>query len=72
MAEALVSHPDTRPVSRNVLHADMQTLRTEVDKLRADLNGALWRVFLTAFAIQVVLVGLLVTILVETLARSAT
>jgi hypothetical protein len=69
MAEALVNHPDTRPVSRDVLHANVQTLRTEVEKLRADLIGAIWRVFLTGLGIQVVLVGLLVAILIEMLAR---
>ena len=47
----------------------MQTLRTELGDLRADLIGTIWRIFLTAFGIQVVLVGVLVAILIETLAR---
>jgi hypothetical protein len=72
MAEALVDeidHPDTGLVSRDFLRAEMQTLRTELEKLRADLIGTTWRVVLTVFGIQVVLVGALVAILIETLAR---
>ena len=68
MAEALVDeidHPDTGLVSRDFLRAEMQTLR-------ADLIGTIWRVVLTVFGIQVVLVGVLVAILVEVLARSLT
>jgi hypothetical protein len=64
MAAALVDeidHPDTGLVSRSFLHADVQTLR-------ADLIRAMWRTSLTALGIQVVLVGVLVTILIETLA----
>ena len=40
--------------------------------LRADLIGTIWRVVLTVFGIQVVLVGVLVAILIEVLARSLT
>jgi hypothetical protein len=72
MAEALVDeidHPDTGLVSRDFLRAELQTLRTELEKLRADLIGTIWRVVLTVFGIQVVLVGVLVAILIETLAR---
>ena len=72
MAEALVDeidHPDTGLVSRDFLRAELQTLRMELVELRADLIGALWRVFLTALGIQVVLVGVLVAILIETLTR---
>jgi len=72
MAEALVDkieHPDAVLVSRDFLRADVQTLRTELGELRGDLIRAIWRVFLTALGIQVVLVGVLVAILIETLAR---
>jgi len=72
MAEALVDeidHPDTGLVSRDFLRAELQTLRSELEKLRADLIGTIWRVVLTVFGIQVVLVGVLVAILIETLAR---
>jgi hypothetical protein len=65
MAEALVDeidHPDTGLVSRDFLRAELHTLR-------ADLIGTIWRVVLTVFGIQVVLVGVLVAILIETLAR---
>jgi len=65
MAEALVDeidHPDTGLVSRDFLRAELQTLR-------ADLIGTIWRVVLTVFGIQVVLVGVLVAILIEMLAR---
>ncbi len=75
MAEALVDeidHPDTGLVSRDFLRAEMQTLRTETPDLRADLIGTIWRVVLTVFGIQVVLVGVLVAILVEVLARGLT
>jgi len=68
MAEALVDeidHPDTGLVSRDFLRAELQTLRT-------DLIGTIWRVVLTVFGIQVVLVGVLVAILVEMLARGLT
>ena len=71
MAEALVDeidHPDTGLVSRDFLRAEMQTLRTELQTLRADLIGTIWRVVLTVFGIQVVLVGVLVAILIEVLA----
>jgi hypothetical protein len=63
MAEALVDeidHPDT---GRDFLRAELQTLR-------ADLIGTIRRVVLTVFGIQVVLVGVLVAILIEVLARS--
>ena len=75
MAEALVDeidHPDTGLVSRDFLRAEMQTLRTELQTLRADLIGTIWRVVLTVFGIQVVLVGVLVTILFEVLAGGPT
>jgi hypothetical protein len=75
MAEALVDeidHPDTGLVSRDFLRAEMQTLRTELQTLRADLIGTIWRVVLTVFGIQVVLVGVLVAILIEVLARGLT
>jgi hypothetical protein len=65
MAEALVDeidHPDTGLVSRDFLRAELQTLRTELQTLRADLIGTIWRVVLTVFGIQVVLVGVLVAI----------
>ena len=39
--------------------------------LRADLIGTMWRVVLTVFGIQVVLVGVLVAILMEFMARGA-
>jgi hypothetical protein len=70
MAEALVDeidHPDTGLVSRDFLRAELQTLRTELGGLRADLIRAMWRVVLTVFGIQVVLVGVLVAILIEML-----
>jgi hypothetical protein len=57
-----IDHPDTGLVSRDFLRAEMQTLR-------ADLIGTVWRVVLTVFGVQVVLVGALVAILVEILAR---
>jgi hypothetical protein len=82
MAEALVDeidHPDTGLVSRDFLRAELQTLRTELQTLRtelqmlrADLIGTIWRVVLTVFGIQVVLVGVLVAMLVEMLARGLT
>jgi hypothetical protein len=55
-----IDHPDTGLVSREFLRAEMQTLR-------ADLIGTIWpgRVH----GIQVVLVGVLVVILIEVLAR---
>jgi hypothetical protein len=59
-----IDHPDTGLVSRDFLRAELQTLRTE-------LIGAIWRIFLTALGIQVVLVGALAMILIETLARTA-
>ena len=65
MAEALVDeidHPDTGLVSRDFLRAEIQTLR-------ADLVATTWRIVLTVFGIQVVLVGVLVAILIEMLAR---
>ena len=65
MAEALVDeidHPDTGLVSRDFLRAELQTMR-------ADLVGTIWRVVLTAFGIQVVLVGALVAVLIEVLVR---
>ena len=73
MAEALVDeidHPDTGLVSRDFLRAEMQTLRTEFQTLRADLIGTIWRVVLTVFGIQVVLVGALVAVLIEVLVRA--
>ena len=75
MAEALVDeidHPDTGLVSRDFLRAELQALRTELQTLRADLIGTIWRVVLIVFGIQVVLVGVLVAILVEMLARGLT
>ena len=75
MAEALVDeidHPDTGLVSRDFLRAEMQTLRTKLQTLRADLIGTIWRVVLTVFGIQVVLVGVLVAILFEVLAGGPT
>ena len=71
MAEALVDeidHPDTGLVSRDFLRAELQTLRTELQALRADLIGTIWRVVLTVFGVQVVLVGALVAVLIEVLA----
>jgi hypothetical protein len=67
MVEALVDeidYPDTGLVSRDFLRAELQTLRTELQTLRANLIGTIWRVVLTAFGIQVVLVGTLVATLV--------
>ena len=75
MAEALVDeidHPDTGLVSRDFLRAELHTLRAELQTLRADLIGTIWRVVPTVFGIQVVLVGVLVAILVEMLARGLT
>ncbi len=43
----------------------------EIQTLRADLIGTIWRVVLTVFGIQVVLVGVLVAILMEFMARGA-
>ena len=57
-------------VSRGVLHAEMQDLRREMQTLRADVIGAIWRVALTGFGLQVVLIGVLLAILIEVLARS--
>ena len=74
MAEALVDeidHPDTGLVSRDFLRAELQTLRTELQTLRADLIGTIWRGVLTVFGLQVVLVGALVAILIEMLAKGA-
>jgi hypothetical protein len=45
-------------------------LRAELQALRADLFGTIWRVVLTVFGIQVVLVGVLVAVLLEALARA--
>jgi hypothetical protein len=73
MVQALVDeidHPDTGLVSRDFLRAEMQTLRTELQTLRADLIGTIWRVVLTVFGIQVVLVGALVAVLNEALTRA--
>jgi hypothetical protein len=67
MAEALVDeidHPDTGLVSRAFLRAELQTLR-------ADLIGTVWRVVLMVFGIQVVLVGVSVAILIEMLGKGA-
>ena len=64
MAEAPVDeidHPDTGLVSRDFLRAELQALR-------ADLIGTVWRVVLTVFGIQVVLVGVLVAIFTHVLA----
>ena len=58
-----IDHPDTGLVSRDFLRAELQTLRTELQALRADLIGTIWRVVLTVFGIQVVLVGALVAVL---------
>ena len=72
MAEALVDeidHPDTNLVSRDFLRAELHTLRAELQTLRADLIGTIWPVVPTVFGIQVVLVGALVAILIEGLAR---
>jgi hypothetical protein len=66
MAEALVDeidHPDTGLVSRDFLRAELQTLR-------AQLIGTMWRAVLTVFGIQVVLVGALVAVLIEALVRA--
>ena len=70
MAEALVDeidHPDTGLVSRDFMRAELQTLRAELQAMRADLIGTIWRVVLTAFGIQLVLVGVLVAILIQVL-----
>jgi hypothetical protein len=64
-----IDRPATGLVSRDFLHADVQTLRAEPQTLRADLIGTLWRVVLTVFGIQVVLVGVLVAVLIDVLAR---
>ena len=46
-------------------------MRTELQTLRADLIGTIWRVVLAVFGLQVVLVGALVAILIEMLAKGA-
>jgi hypothetical protein len=63
-----IDHPDIGLVSRDFLRAEQQTLRTELQALPADLIGTIWRVVLTMFGVQVVLVGALVAVLVEVLA----
>jgi hypothetical protein len=66
MAQTLVDkidHPDTGLVSRDFLRAELQALR-------ADLTGTIWRVVLAVFGIQAVLVGVLVAMLIEVLVRS--
>ena len=57
-------------VSRGVLYVEMQDLRGEMQTLRADLIGAVWRVVLTVFGLQVVLIGGLLAILIEVLPKS--
>jgi len=81
MAEALVDeidHPDSGLVSRDFLRAELQVLRgemhteiqavrIEIQTVRAELVGTMWRAILTVFGIQIVLVGVLVTMLIELL-----
>jgi hypothetical protein len=67
---AAMAEADTGLVSRDFLRAELQTLRTELETLRADLIGTIWRVVLTVFGIQVVLVGVLVAVLIEALVRA--
>jgi hypothetical protein len=73
MVEALVDEindPATGLVTRDFLRAELAQVRTELATLRGEIaavRGEIWRVVLTVFGAQVVLVGILVTILFQVL-----
>ena len=83
MVEALVDEiddPATGLVTRDFLRAELAQVREEIATLRGELRseiaacavksrvrGEIWRVVLTVFGAQVVLVGILVTILFQIL-----
>jgi len=54
-------------VNAVTVHAEFQTVRMEIRTLGADLKRAMWRMFLTALGLQVILTGVLVTALIELL-----
>jgi len=77
MVEALVDEindPATGLVTRDFLRAELAQVREAIATLRGELKseitavrGEIWRVVLTVFGAQVVLIGILVTILVQVL-----
>jgi hypothetical protein len=76
-----INDPATGLVTRDFLRAELAQVRTELTTLRGELRseiagvcgeitavrGEIWRVVLTVFGAQVVLVGILVTILFQVL-----
>ena len=77
MVEALVDEiddPATGLVLRDFLRAELAQVREVIATLRGELRseiasvrGEIWRVVLTVFGAQVVLIGILVTILFQIL-----
>jgi hypothetical protein len=76
-----INDPATGLVTRDFLRAELAQVREELATLRGDMRseiagvrgeiaavrGEIWRVVLTVFGAQVVLVGILVTILFQVL-----
>jgi hypothetical protein len=65
-----INDPATGLVTRDRLRAGLAQVRTELATLRGEIaavRGEIWRVVLTVFGAQVVLVGILVTILFQVL-----
>jgi hypothetical protein len=76
-----IDDPATGLVTRDFLRAELAQVREEIARLRGELRseiasvraeiagvrGEIWRVVLTVFGAQVVLIGILVTILFQIL-----
>ena len=58
-----INDPATGLATRDFLRAELAQVREEIVTLR----GEIWRVVLTVFDAQVVLIGIMVTILVQVL-----